>query len=71
MRRGHHNETALCPEVSFIRGAIFPALFKRRLPSLEPTVEEPLTRDDFIVATKQAIWNKLAGWIGGDRSRET
>ncbi|KAI1724453.1 calcineurin-like phosphoesterase domain-containing protein [Ditylenchus destructor] len=63
LRRGHHNETALCPEVSFIRGKLFPALFKRQFPSVEPTVEEPFTRDSFIVATKKTIWDKLAKWI--------
>uniref|UniRef100_A0A915CRE5 Sphingomyelin phosphodiesterase n=1 Tax=Ditylenchus dipsaci TaxID=166011 RepID=A0A915CRE5_9BILA len=66
LRRGHHNESALCPSNSVIRKRVFPTVFQRPFPAVETSVSEPLTRDDFIVSTaKKAIWDKITNWISG------
>ncbi|KAH7728277.1 Protein ASM-1 [Aphelenchoides avenae] len=62
LRRGHHNETALCPESSSFRSTVYPSLFRATV--VEPSIVEPLTRDEFLQATKEAVWKRVAGWIG-------
>lgn len=61
---GHHNETALCPENSLL-SRIFPTLGSS---IIDPAVLEPLTRDEFIIEVKSAIWNKVSKWIFGEDS---
>lgn len=61
LRRGHHNESALCPESSLFRRAF--SLHKASS-VVDQALLEPLTRDEFIVDLKRTLWNKVTSWLG-------
>ncbi|CAD5234383.1 unnamed protein product [Bursaphelenchus xylophilus] len=60
LRRGHHNESALCPESTLIKRT-FPFIDRS---NIEPSILDQFTRDEFISGAKTALWNKVVGWIG-------
>ncbi|KAI6224331.1 Sphingomyelin phosphodiesterase [Aphelenchoides fujianensis] len=66
LRRGHHNESALCPEASVLR-RVFPALTTS--PIVDPAVLEPLTRDEFVIEAKRTVWNRVSNWLFGAEQR--
>lgn len=72
IRRGHHNDTVLCPEKnSQIRNGLSALIYSSKTNINKGTNEsiitliKPLNNDDFIKITKKAIWNKISGWIIG------
>ncbi|KAI6204931.1 Sphingomyelin phosphodiesterase [Aphelenchoides besseyi] len=65
LRRGHHNESVLCPENSVLR-RIFPTISTSSI--VDQAVLESLTGDEFIIEAKRTLWNRVSTWLfGSDR----
>ncbi|KAI6173119.1 Sphingomyelin phosphodiesterase [Aphelenchoides besseyi] len=65
LRRGHHNESVLCPENSVLR-RIFPTISTSSI--IDQAVLESLTGDEFVIETKRTLWNQISKWLfGSDR----